>query len=76
MPNHVHFILINVGPAVAVPVVVVGAVGADLRVSPYDDDDDDDTNVRPDITVDQTGTGEHIVSGKYIGSPLPRVVQW
>jgi len=66
MPNHVHFIVIN-----------VGAVGADLCVCPYNVCPNGDGNsnmgehtgspLRNEIRVNQ---------GEHAGSPLPRVVQW
>ena len=54
MPNHVHLIVINGGTAAV-------AVGADLRVCPYDNHDNSDN---PDN------------AGGHTGSPLQRVVQW
>lgn len=68
MPNHIHFIIINVG-------TMIETVGSDLRVCP--------DNVCPNV-VSPNGIytmpdkrhagGNH--QGEYIGSPLPVVVQW
>lgn len=77
MPNHIHFIVVN--------------VGADLRVRP-DCPINPDLRVRPDGPVhsdvimgerllghdlgEHAGLGEHQGLGEHIGSPLRTVIQW
>jgi len=63
MPNHFHFIIIN--------------VGADLRVCPGDDGcpgDGQSHRIAPTKPGEHT-TGEH-TTGEHTGSPLQDVVRW
>ena len=75
MPNHVHFVVVN--------------VGADLCVRPGSNSTD--LRVRPGLVQQQIGqthrsndgqahrsapTNAHVILGEHIGSPLHRVVQW
>jgi len=67
MPNHVHFIVIN--------------VGADLRVCPdfgltpnqHNDDPASGENAGMGYNV---GSVEHTAEGEHTGSPLQRILQW
>lgn len=67
MPNHVHFIVVN--------------VGADLRVRP--DSNSTDLRVRPPdresaypLKGQTHRSALSVILGEHIGSPLHRVVQW
>ncbi|OGT78741.1 MAG: hypothetical protein A3I78_09965 [Gammaproteobacteria bacterium RIFCSPLOWO2_02_FULL_56_15] len=78
MPNHIHFIVVNVGadlrvrPDSAYHQSGVN-VGADLRVRP----DSCGRTHRFAPTMDKREIlGEHITTGEHIGSPLRAVVQW
>ncbi|MGB9856402.1 MAG: hypothetical protein ACPLKS_07705, partial [Caldisericum exile] len=70
MPNHIHFIIIN--------------VGADLRVCPDDMGEHIGSPLRvfPDDMGEHVGspqrweTGEHGNMGEHVGSPLHKIVQW
>lgn len=64
MPNHIHFIVVN--------------VGADLRVRPPTNDHPvgADLCVRPTDNGAYPNRGERTDQGEHAGSPLRRVVQW
>jgi putative transposase len=83
MPNHVHFILINVG--------AVENVGTDPRVCPYEIDKQNGKRIDEmgenndsrceyadpmDGHADPTGGDADDPTGGHAGPPLPRVVQW
>jgi putative transposase len=60
MPNHIHFIIQNVGVDGD-----GGIVGADLRVCPV-----------PMGSGEDGQKGEHTAQGEHIGSPLQKIIQW
>ena len=78
MPNHVHFIVINTGPAQTND----GPVGADLRVRPLTCPPELGDHVGSSELGEHAGRwglGEHVGRwglGEHVGSPLRRVVQW
>jgi putative transposase len=63
MPNHMHFIIENMGAA---------SVGADLCVRPH-------KSTAPDLSISdlsEMDKSEMNILGEHIGSPLHAVVQW
>ncbi|MCR4418000.1 MAG: hypothetical protein NUV92_09700 [Ignavibacteria bacterium] len=76
MPNHIHFIIINVGADNHVcpdnSNHRVNHDNSDQRVKP----NNSDQHVNPDKIDGNIHSGEHIDRGEHKGSPLPRVVQW
>lgn len=68
MPNHIHFIVENIGSSKIVISTATTPVGANLCVRP--------TNyVRPNENIQSNNHGENI-QGEHIGSPLRGVIQW
>jgi putative transposase len=63
MPNHIHFIIEN-----------VGSVGADLRVCPNNSDLSETKKSETDLSETKKSVSETL--GEHVGSPLHRVIQW
>ncbi|MEZ5585375.1 MAG: transposase [Candidatus Competibacteraceae bacterium] len=66
MPNHIHFIIVNVGADLCVrPLYKKGEhIGSPLQ------------HARPSNVRSDPHDGRHMKQGEHIGSPLQRVVQW
>lgn len=74
MPNHIHFIVENIGSSKIVTSTATPPVGANLCVRPTN-------NVRPNENIQSNEFvqpnehGENI-QGEHVGSPLRGVIQW
>ncbi|MBP1629477.1 MAG: hypothetical protein H6Q15_370 [Bacteroidetes bacterium] len=80
MPNHIHFIVENIGSPKIVTSTATPPVGANLRVRPTNNVHPTNfippiENIQSNEFVQSNKHGENI-QGEHIGSPLRGVIQW